>query len=60
MIENLERADLERARARKERELLQEPLLHAQKMEAIGEFAGGVAHDFNNCLTSIGLSLIHI
>ena len=54
MIENLERADLERARARKERELLQEQLLHAQKMEAIGEFAGGVAHDFNNCLTSIG------
>ncbi len=53
MIESLERADLEREHARKEREMLQEQLLHAQKMEAVGEFAGGVAHDFNNCLTSI-------
>jgi signal transduction histidine kinase/CheY-like chemotaxis protein len=53
MIESLERADQERDQARKERELLQEQLLHAQRMEAVGEFAGGVAHDFNNCLTSI-------
>ncbi len=53
MIEGLERADRERDHARKERELLQDQLLHAQKMEAVGEFAGGVAHDFNNCLTSI-------
>ena len=33
-----------------EREELREQLLHAQKMEAIGTLAGGVAHDFNNVL----------
>lgn len=36
-----------------ERNLLQQQLLHSQKMEAIGTLAGGVAHDFNNMLSAI-------
>jgi len=43
----------EKIQFEKEKQNLERQLLQAQKMEAVGTLAGGVAHDFNNMLSVI-------
>lgn len=44
---------IESKRSRQEKEALESRLEHAQRLDAVGALAGGIAHEFNNVLQAI-------
>jgi two-component system cell cycle sensor histidine kinase/response regulator CckA len=53
LVQGIVRDMTERIASDSYRRGIENRLRHMQKMEAVGELAGGVAHDFNNMLTVI-------